>query len=309
MLSRTAENAEEWQEVISGCFVPLSCVSFEDRFQGRVDHRRMDHRISHSVLRTGGTVVDRTERQAAHADTDDVHISRQISSSGLVTQSDRTVAVRPGTVTMYATDAPYRVDYSRTGQQQEIIQVSRAALGLPPAELRSALDTLTLRRSPMMALLFEVLSDRARDAAPSAAPEPADTVIDLAAAAIRSAVRGESVLPRADRGLLLSIQDHARRHLSAVELTIDALAANHFMSRRRLYELFARSEESPANWLRRERLAHALRLLQADQTPRATVSEVAERSGFADATTFSRAFHREYGLTPRDVRAGVRPEV
>lgn len=54
-------------------------------------------------------------------------------------------------------------------------------------------------------------------------------------------------------------------------------------------------------WLRR--LAHARRLLQHDEH---SIAEVARRCGFRHAASFSRAFRRRYGLSPRGFRTGVR---
>jgi AraC family transcriptional regulator, positive regulator of tynA and feaB len=85
-------------------------------------------------------------------------------------------------------------------------------------------------------------------------------------------------------------------------LTIDALAAAHFMSRRRLYQLFDDVGESPAEWIRSRRLQHAALLLRREGDASMGVSDISERSGFADATTFSRAFRRKYGVNPSDFR-------
>ncbi|MEO8527556.1 MAG: helix-turn-helix domain-containing protein [Pseudolysinimonas sp.] len=75
----------------------------------------------------------------------------------------------------------------------------------------------------------------------------------------------------------------------------------HFVSRRFLDELFEPLNETPAEHLRRLRLRRAVELL-AD--PRPSIAQVAERSGFADPTTFTRAFHREFGMLPREFRHG-----
>lgn len=56
---------------------------------------------------------------------------------------------------------------------------------------------------------------------------------------------------------------------------------------------------TPAAAYRRIRLNEALRLLE--QT-RQGVAEIAERCGYADATAMTRAFRREFGLSPRSMR-------
>ena len=64
-----------------------------------------------------------------------------------------------------------------------------------------------------------------------------------------------------------------------------------------LYRLFEQLQTSPGDYLRRTRLATAARMLL--QSRDRTVAEIAALCGFDDATTFTRAFRRQYGLTPR----------
>jgi AraC-like DNA-binding protein len=59
---------------------------------------------------------------------------------------------------------------------------------------------------------------------------------------------------------------------------------------------------SPASVLRGERLRIAERLLR--DAPDRTVEWVAYESGFSDLTTFTRAFRRANGVTPREWRRG-----
>jgi transcriptional regulator GlxA family with amidase domain len=60
-------------------------------------------------------------------------------------------------------------------------------------------------------------------------------------------------------------------------------------------------DETPGEHLRRLRLHRAAALLGSPAG--GTVTDVAARCGFADATTFTRAFHREFGMLPREYRA------
>ncbi|HIY65643.1 MAG TPA: helix-turn-helix domain-containing protein [Candidatus Agrococcus pullicola] len=79
------------------------------------------------------------------------------------------------------------------------------------------------------------------------------------------------------------------------------MAREHFVSRRRLYQVFEEVGLSPATFLRTERLKFAERLLTSSQDT--TIEWIAYESGFRDTTTFTRAFKRMFGCTPRDWRA------
>ncbi|MCV6586147.1 MAG: GlxA family transcriptional regulator [Marinibacterium sp.] len=59
---------------------------------------------------------------------------------------------------------------------------------------------------------------------------------------------------------------------------------------------------APRRVYQRLRLAHARKLVTETELP---VSEIALRSGYGDASSFTRAFRREFGAAPRALRAGL----
>lgn len=295
-----AETADEWQDIVSGCFVPLSCRSFEPSFRAKMEYVRLDPRVSVSYVHTGGMIAERTERSAAHAASDDLHISLQQTAVGRVSQSGRSVQVAPGVVTTYATDAPYHLDYSRPEQRQLIIQVSRRALDLPGRMIDAAMHRLVLPSAPAVRVMLGIAREASEGSAQGTAL--AETVVDLAATAIRGSLAAP-VMPATRRGQLETLRDHVRYNFLSPDLTVDDLAVRHFMSRRRLYQLFDDAGENPAELIRSQRLAHAAKLLHSDDEQ--GIARIAAAVGFANATTFSRAFRRKYGVTPKDYRAGA----
>lgn len=217
---------------------------------------------------------------------------------GRIVQEGRSVPVNAGSVTMYATDRPYRQDYSRPRQRQLIIQVSRRALRLPAEMIDDACHRLLIPSSSAGRLLFDYV-ERASAATDLGA---ADVSMDLAETLIRGSYATGPTMPRTARGLLETIRDHVERNFTSPHLTVDTLAAEHFLSRRRLYQLFDEAGESPAERIRSRRLEHAAALLRDDDQRAIGVTEACERSGFSDATTFARAFRRKYGINPREFR-------
>ena len=61
--------------------------------------------------------------------------------------------------------------------------------------------------------------------------------------------------------------------------------------------------QSPAAFLRSERLRVAARLLTDPRQAGRTVEQIGYAAGFEDPTTFTRAFRRAYGCAPREWRA------
>ena len=76
------------------------------------------------------------------------------------------------------------------------------------------------------------------------------------------------------------------------------------VSLRQLYRAFTGSE-SPAARIRRRRLEHAAEMLTS-RAPSIQVERVAQECGFVSAEYFSRAFRREYGMSPRAYRSAHR---
>ncbi|WP_275288415.1 GlxA family transcriptional regulator [Halomonas elongata] len=88
-------------------------------------------------------------------------------------------------------------------------------------------------------------------------------------------------------------------HLEA-PLGIQALADELGFSWRRLERLFARHlGQTPLHFYQERRLAHAHQLLI---DTRHSIMDIALASGFASASSFTRAFRRRYGLTPSQLR-------
>ena len=106
----------------------------------------------------------------------------------------------------------------------------------------------------------------------------------------------ESVRARADAIISEQVCDPA--------LTPASIAAQLNISLRQLYRAFD-GAESPAARIRRRRLERAARLL-ANQAPHTHVDRVAQDCGFGSAEYFSRAFRREFGLSPRAYRSAHR---
>jgi len=75
------------------------------------------------------------------------------------------------------------------------------------------------------------------------------------------------------------------------------------MSRSNLYRLFEDSG-GIARYIQRERLLEAHAVL-ADPANTQSISSIAEDLCFADASTFSRAFKREFGHSPGELRSAA----
>ena len=84
-------------------------------------------------------------------------------------------------------------------------------------------------------------------------------------------------------------------------LSVVAVCRRFAISPRLLHRLFEGQEHTFAETVRTMRLEQCARLL-ADPRDRSTITDIALRHGFTDSASFSRAFHRNFGIAPREMR-------
>jgi AraC-like DNA-binding protein len=129
-------------------------------------------------------------------------------------------------------------------------------------------------------------------------PHLAAATQSLLAAALRT-VESEGS-PEIERLQMARVKRLVRENLGAATLRPGRLAAMAGMSRSRLYRIFE-PMGGVAQFIQRERLRQARRML-TNPAERRDIAELAEASGFFDPSSFSRAFRREFGCTPREAR-------
>ena len=302
MVLFAASTAEEWQDFASESFVPLVCQSFDSQFSGFINHERLSQHLAISEVSSEACVVDRTPRLAAMADSDDVHISVQLGSRGAIRQNGRAVAVAPGSVTMYETHQPYRLDYSAPGQRQIVVQANRRSLGLSDRQFAdiaaSPFAPANASKASFMAYARSLLrASRLKDAGNVGGRS--EVLSELASVMMRSVWGKRDVVPTGPAALLITMETFIRENITSPDLSPERVAARYFISRRKLYDLFDRVGTTPADFIRRERVESAAELLRA-RSATTSISDIAFETGFTDTTTFSRAFRRYFECAPHE---------
>lgn len=104
------------------------------------------------------------------------------------------------------------------------------------------------------------------------------------------------------RALLNRVQDYILAHLGEPSLSATEVAAAFHFSPRYLHRLFEEFDVTVGAWIRKRRLMNSHTDLASRAMAGHSVTQLAMRHGFADASHFSRAFKEEYGMSPRDYR-------
>jgi len=126
----------------------------------------------------------------------------------------------------------------------------------------------------------------------------------VAACVAPSAERSESALPQIKLTMLEKVRQAVSKHLRSPSLGTDTLCRETAMSRSQLYRVLE-SEGGVASYIQRRRLAESFSVL-CDKSNTVPISDIAASLCFSDPSSFSRAFRREFGVTPTEVRGASR---
>ena len=125
----------------------------------------------------------------------------------------------------------------------------------------------------------------------------------VAAAVSPSTDRVAVARAQIDVGRKERVRQAVRRHLRTPTLGPTNLCRLVGMSRSNLYRLFENTG-GVARYIQRERLLEAHAVL-TDPTTTESISAIAEDLCFADASSFSRTFKREFGHSPGEMRSAA----
>ncbi len=111
------------------------------------------------------------------------------------------------------------------------------------------------------------------------------------------AYKNPSGLSEADKNFITKVSALVETNMSDAEVSVEWLAAQLFMSRTQLYrKIKAVTNQSVLEFVTGVRLSKAAEWLRLGQY---TVTEIAFMVGYADASSFSRVFQKQYGVTPK----------
>jgi AraC-like DNA-binding protein len=177
---------------------------------------------------------------------------------------------------------------------QEIVSVLDTAMGTP---LKTPGGQLL---ADYMLLLERSLRSLPSDNAPTLRSATAAMV---SACLAPSDNRLPNFSPLTRPALMERVRQAVRRHLRSPSLDPNLLCREAAMSRSQLYRLLE-GEGGAVHYIRRRRLSESFAIL-CDTSNNLPIGMIAESLCFSDASDFSRAFRREFGASPSDVRAGA----
>nr|WP_315380601.1 helix-turn-helix domain-containing protein [uncultured Sphingomonas sp.] len=261
--------------------------------------------IGRSRMWGAGFHYDRDIRKVARTGVEAVLVQIITRGGDVRLHDGEATATRPGDICVADMTRPFA---TRTDGCENIsMVVHHSALGLDEPRL-DGLHGLVLRRETLAA---QLLGEHARmlvERLPQAGADDA-----LAVARATGLMMGGLIAPNAqERGprasvavaALFRIKRFIRANLANPKLGPDMVARAMGMSRASLYRTFA-PLGSVGDFIRRQRLERVLSDLGDPVQRGRSIAEIAYGWGFADWSTFSRAFKAAFGITPSEARAGA----
>ena len=98
------------------------------------------------------------------------------------------------------------------------------------------------------------------------------------------------------------IRLHIGQHLRDPGLSLDQIASALNCSKRHLHNAFQAEEDTPAQYIQRQRIQACMRELADPLRAQRTITEIALSWGFNNAAHFSRVFREHTGRSPSDYR-------
>ncbi len=294
------ERFDLWADATPRVFEPLTVRPRGDRpFEGRVARFPLGP-LTLYRLTADASRVTRTRAMIGASDPEWVQVSLLLGGRCIVDQEGRRSVLRAGDFASWASSRPYSVDAHTqhdllvTYCPEPLLRggriLGRTAVAIPGAD-----GPARLVRRYLRTLLDDLRSGAAVDA------ELADGLLDLFGALYDGAV----ALPRAPAALRTLVRGHIEERLPDPDLTPDAIAAAHFLSRRALDRLFEGDERTVAETIRDRRLERCRHDLADPALAHRSILEIATGWGFVSAAHFSRTFRAAYGASPREWRVAA----
>jgi AraC-like DNA-binding protein len=251
-----------------------------------------------------GAVVGRDESlvRVDHART--MMLSVVTAGTSHLQQGATVSDLRRGDVVAYSSNRPYRATFDDVSKHTYMVDYE--ALGLPDQVLHAQLARRINAGHPLGIIVARYLTDLGSHAVYLSDPERAaleQPTLDLLRA-LFAATAGDDTRAREPLHASLGMRmiEYVKMHLTDPDLSIAMVAHEHGISERYAYLILSRSGITLADWVRTHRLEGAARELTRAAEGEETIADVAYRWGFTDHASFTRAFRRTYGLSPRAYR-------
>lgn len=299
------ESIRDWSRLTSRSFVPLSCTTSAARtFRAELVGREAGNlHVSH--LRFSPHAVERVPSGPADAGGGRFKVNLQLEGRCVVEQDGRRSVLNPGDLTLYDTSAPYRLEFPEESRLL-VLRFDHRVLDLPPAAVA---QLRALRLGPegavhdMVRSFLASMADHMDALTGLNGQRLGNSALDLLTTSFNLELDDQVAASSHEKDRLRArVHDYVEVHLARPDLDPTTIAQAHYISVRRLHQVFQDEGTTVSTWIRTRRLERCRRALEDPMNAGVPVARIASRWGFPDAAHFSRVFKAAYGVSPSAAR-------
>lgn len=299
------DSIRDWMRLSSRSFGPLTCTTTSPRtFRGDMAAREAG-KVHVAHLRFSPHVVERTPVESGEPGAGRYKVGVQLEGRGVVEQAGGTAVLGVGDMALFDTSAPYRLEFPDDSRLL-VLMFDHAALDLPPHAVRQLRARRLGPEDPVHGMVGSFLFSLAGhmdDLTGMTGRRMGNSALDLLTTSFNRELDDQASASSDEKDRLrAAVHDYVEAHLADPGLNPAMIARAHFISVRRLHQVFHEEGTTVSAWIRTRRLERCRRALEDPVSAGVPVARVAARWGFTDGAHFSRVFRAAYGMTPSQVR-------
>lgn len=250
-------------------------------------------------------VVRRSRAHIARSTEATYLVRFQLGSESICSQGGEEVCLQPGDFSLCDSGRPYRLSF-RKPVSILTLRVTKSMLkrylGNPESLVSLPVRGSSGPGSLASRVIREIWRSSAEALMPAVAPRVANVVLELIASAYVGV--GRANVDRSCLGtvLRLRILDFIDESLCNQDLSPALIAQALKISSRHVHRLFARDDDTVARYILRRRLDKCRAALADPLLAGLSLTHISTEYGFRSLPHFSRLFHEQYGMAPRDYR-------
>lgn len=294
---------EAWQQFLEQTFVPLEIQlpSSLPEQHYLAAHQQLGSLCITELSLCNQITVKRTPALANQSDQELYKITVQLAGTSEIQQKQQRTLLTPGQWAVYDTTQPYLI-HTNAQSHFLVLQVQADLFSSWRPYIQPALAqgfSLQTGCGQMLHTLIKQSVQQYSSLSSATSEGVARAIVSLIGSQLaeyqKTQVPPNESLVRTVQ--FLHIQQYIERNLHRSDLSVTELSRVFKCSRRYLYNLFATQQLSPADYIQRQRLESSCKFL-ANPNYKRPLFELAYQHGFKDATAFSHAFKRRYGVSP-----------
>jgi AraC-like DNA-binding protein len=302
-----SQSTEYWVDAICNAYVQLDCRPQELSglpLQGQIQQNQLSS-LDVCVVDASPQSILRTQSLIGRSNEDVFIVSIQAKGVSQISQDGRSAELMPGDFGIFDSTRPYTLLYPR-GLHLITLKVPRRSLlsQLPNAEKLTAQKVSGGKGAGHLLLtMIQTLLDDIGDLDPMSYDAVSTGVIDILTAGLRTLDAGAKPTPTALTTYHLErLRAHVRENLQNASLSVQSTSQALQMSVSSIYRVLETQGQTLADMIWNQRLEHCRKELADPLMAAQSVTTIAFRWGFSDASHMGRLFKRAYGLSPRDYR-------